>query len=107
MSESDDPHAFAPHPSFGPGDETVVSDDSFAALCMTRTEEEVRNLGWRFRTSILTQSVTWGLVWRADYEAQDQTAESSCMRLICWCPPGEEGVAGTAFIGVEPGERLK
>lgn len=79
-----------------PQDEEILQQDhAFADACMLAMAEDMKNLGWRLGTSIVTRSLRWGLVWRADIESNNQAMGSSALlsRVVCWRQPSSDDLA--------------
>jgi hypothetical protein len=67
---------------------------------MARIANDAEQQGWRFGNSILTRSDTWGLVWRIDFQIKDQPTDwPTVNRIVCWRPPGQDGIAATFAFG--------
>ena len=108
MNRPADQYPFDQFPSLEPIDETIAEDDpAFISACLAHFAEAAESGAWRLAKSVLTQSDKWGLVWRADFQTPSETATSGCKRVMCWRPPGEEGVCGAFFGSIPASERLK
>ena len=90
-----------PVPSFPPlvpTDETVLaSDPAFESECMSAISDQAKDLRWRFRSSVLTKSEKWGIIWRVDFDTPESANTSFINRVTCWRTPEETGNGPTGI----------
>ena len=73
------------------GEAVVTDEKSFADICKAEFAAEAQHFEWVFGRSRLTQSVKWGLIWRADFftPGNPWATGSLVNRAMCW---GDAGV---------------
>jgi hypothetical protein len=73
-----------PSPPVAPEHESAApSNAAFVEACLANSTSVVAEGGWKLGKQLLTQSSTWGIVWRADFEIPN-SATTFVNRIICW-----------------------
>jgi hypothetical protein len=80
-------------------DEVEIVDADFVRGCRVSIAPILAGLGAVVRTSHLSSSSVWGLIWRADLALQPLTDSTIVQRVVCW--RGRDGEL-TSHIAVGP-----
>ena len=76
-------------PPISPTDEgPAPNDPSFVEMCLANSADVLAAGRWQLRAQLLTQSETWGTIWRADFTMPDGNVSPAVNRLVCWRGPG-------------------
>ena len=67
-------------------DEAILPPDpSFEAECKAALLDVPEKFRWKFKGSIQTKRVEWGLIWRADFESPEHVGRIGFVnRVTCW-----------------------
>jgi hypothetical protein len=77
-------------PPVAPENESSAPANSdFVNMCLTNSAQMVAKGGWKLGKQLLTQSSTWGTIWRADFKSPGNNS-TLVNRVICWQQPGEK-----------------
>ena len=72
--------------SIGTKESIATNEHAFSAKC--RKVADAIHPGRTFTLSIVTTSIQWGLVWRADYvELSEHNNLTFDWRMVCWISP--------------------
>jgi hypothetical protein len=73
-----------PFPPITPDSERVApANPAFIEKCLANSASLIAKGGWRLGKQLLTESNTWGSIWRADFEIPGSTT-TLVNRLVCW-----------------------
>ncbi len=72
-------------PPLEPGHERHILDGSaFTAECVVALDRFPMTKDWILGAQIVTQTDSWGTVWRADFEFEGSPGGPFVNRIICW-----------------------
>ena len=81
------------------------ADAHFEAECKAEISDISESLGYVFKSSILTKSEKWGLIWRVDFEIRGRTNRLGVVnRVVCWRKPDQAGERVGVSVGF--GQRI-
>jgi hypothetical protein len=69
----------------------LPADPAFESECMSALSDPAK-FYWQFKSSILTRSGEWGLIWRVDFETPGAPARDGFVNHVtCWRPIQHSG----------------
>jgi hypothetical protein len=67
----------------------ITGTPAFVSACRAAIRDFEKAQRWQLGTQIVSEVAPWGMIWRADFNVQDQLVEPLVNRIVCW--GGESG----------------
>jgi hypothetical protein len=71
------------------GESAAPTSPEFVDLCLANSAPAIGKGGWELGKQLLTQSSTWGTIWRADFKIPGNNS-TLVNRVMCWQQPGDK-----------------
>jgi hypothetical protein len=86
-------------PSFEPGEETPVSDNTaFLEACMSKAAEDAASSGYELGNYLVTHTQAWGFVFRIDFRTAFDDQNTETVNRLVYCSAETNEPVGSAII---------